>query len=217
MNATPRLQAIPTTTSLRNFPFWENVAISEAMVRILTNHNLTRPYKVFIFSLNSRSWKRIFLNTKGSSIGGSMKKYSFFRATTIILTFSEARDWWLNGNGQSLYVDLNKLDLSGIKASDFDKGIGSVKTFNLLGKYRSNTVDGLVYGNIELKLIDENTVQVYRRQSYGLPIDVYNFDIKSWSTGTFFRNMETFGGWIVNGGSGTPYIIWMHGQAKIGQ
>ena len=133
------------------------------------------------------------------------------------LTFGEAWDWYRNGNGQSLHVDLNKLDLSGIKASDFPKGVGSVKAFNLLGGHRSNTNEGLVYGNVELKLINDNTVEVYRRDSYGLPIDVYDFDMKDWNSRTFKRNVETFGGWVVHGGSGTPFIIWMYGQGKIGK
>lgn len=169
---------------------------------------------------NSYTYETTFTKANAYQSGGSTAQSNWWNGrpdSDGYLTFLEARDWWLNGNGQSLHVYLNKLDLSSIKASDFDKGIGSVKSFNLLCAYRSNSNEGLVYGNIELKLINSNTVQVYRRESYGLPMDVYDFDSKTWSTGTFLRNLQTFGGWVVNGGSGTPYIIWIYGQSKIGE
>jgi len=123
------------------------------------------------------------------------------------LTFSEARDWWRNGKGESLMVSINSIDLSKIHVSDF--GTNTIKSFNLLDKkYMSSLNDGLVYGNIVLEYLGNNKVMVYNLH------DIYDFDIKSWSAETWKRNVETIGGNIING-VGVPYIIWIYGKTKI--
>jgi RHS repeat-associated protein len=125
------------------------------------------------------------------------------------LTFSEATDWWRNGNGQPLTVDLNKIDLSGIRASDFSRGIGSSEVFNLLSPSHFGSLsDGLVYGNVTLTLGANNTVFATRGYDY------YNFDTKSWSFSTAGRNVEAWLG-SVYAGSGTPYYINLRGTATV--
>ena len=60
------------------------------------------------------------------------------------LTLKEANKWYRKGNGAPLYVDLNKIDLSGIIS--FGKYfIGQTKVFNLL-LHSGNINAGLVYG-----------------------------------------------------------------------
>lgn len=134
------------------------------------------------------------------------------------ISFLEARNHYLKGKGSSLHVFLKNIDLSKIRASDFEEGVGQTKSFNLANKYYSSFNDALVYGSIELKLINPNTVVVSRQESYGLPMDVYDFDLKPWNAKTLIRNVETIGGWVVNGGNiGRPYIIWIYGEAKISE
>jgi len=122
------------------------------------------------------------------------------------LTLKEANYWYRNGNGQSLTVDLNKIDLSGIHTEDFPDGVGSTKSFNLLihsGSYN----DGMVYGNITLKLYPNNMVRAFP--------DVYDFDMHPWINPLNWpRNVETiFGSWLA--GDGNPYTINFRGSAYI--
>ena len=48
------------------------------------------------------------------------------------LTLEEANDWYRNGNGQPLYVSLDKVDLSGLTSRDIPE-IGSEKLISLFG------------------------------------------------------------------------------------
>jgi hypothetical protein len=122
------------------------------------------------------------------------------------LTFIEARNWWRNGKGESLMINIKSIDLSKIHVSDF--GTKKIKSFNLLDKFMSNLNDGLVYGNIQLEYLGNNEVMVYNLH------DIYDFDVKTWTSKTWIRNIETIGGNIVNG-KGEPYIIWIYGKTKI--
>jgi hypothetical protein len=123
------------------------------------------------------------------------------------LTFREARYWYRNGNGESLIIDINSLDLRKVSTSDFSK-IGDFKSFNLDGKYFSSSNNALVYGNITLEYLGNNQVRV--KPGY----DIYDFDIKPWSSKTFIRNVATMAGNLVNG-SGQGYIIWIPGKATL--
>ena len=123
------------------------------------------------------------------------------------LTFYEARDWWRNGDGQSLMIDINSLDLSNVHLSDFNNDILNINfagnDFNI-----TNINDALVYGNIQLKHIGNGYVVESSCH------DIYDFNMIPWSKDTFIRNVLTIVGRIVNG-SGTPYIIWIYGKAKV--
>jgi hypothetical protein len=122
------------------------------------------------------------------------------------LTFSEARNWWRNGEGESLMVSIKSIDLSKIHVSDF--GSKKIKSFNLAGRYKSSLNDALVYGSITLEYLGDNQVMVRNLH------DIYDFDIKPWTSETALRNLLTIGGNIVNG-SGNPYIIWIYGKTTI--
>jgi len=121
------------------------------------------------------------------------------------LTLKEANEWYRTGNGQPLYVDLNKIDLTGIHSEDFS-GVGSTDYFNLLT--HSNSVnDGLVYGSIRLKLYPNDNVKAYQ--------DKYDFDMHSWwNPLNWARNVETKIGKAV-AGTGTPFPINFNGSAYI--
>ena len=69
------------------------------------------------------------------------------------LTLFEANDWYRNGNGQPLYVDASKINLSPLSIEDL-KTNESV-TYNFLSPVHTNLETGLVYGNISVTLLDE--------------------------------------------------------------
>jgi hypothetical protein len=120
------------------------------------------------------------------------------------LTLDEANEWYRKGKGLPLTVDLSKIDLSDIYASDFS-GVGDKEYFNLetLG-----SKDGTVYGTIRLTLIDENTVE----SEY----DIYDFKMHSplFNPINFVRNMFTLAGGAY-AGHGVPYRINFIGRATI--
>ena len=117
------------------------------------------------------------------------------------LSLSEANDWYRNGNGETLYTDLRKIDLSGIEPF---KQNG--KLVNLLLS-PSSFKDGLVYGTIYLQSIGNNYVTSVE--------DTYDFDIKKPSNFLVkARNLETIIGQIV-AGRGTPYKIKFYGSSQL--
>jgi hypothetical protein len=120
------------------------------------------------------------------------------------LTLDEANEWYRKGKGLRLTVDLSKIDLSVIYASDFSY-IGEKKVFDL---EQLGSKDGRVYGSITLVLKDENTVASYW--------DEYNFEMHDtgYNPFIFARNLFTlFGG--AYAGDGIPYDIAITGSAKI--
>lgn len=125
----------------------------------------------------------------------------------------EANDWYKNGNGQPLYADLSKIDLSSISRKEFKK-IGQTIYRNLL--FKGNAKDGLVYGTIGLTLQKNGTVT----SKY----DDYDFDVKPYRgiksgvlpAALIIRNLETqVGGWFA--GEGQGYRIYFSGSGVIGK
>ncbi len=121
------------------------------------------------------------------------------------LTLSEANDWYRNGNGLSLYVDIKKIDLSGIYSWG-EKSVGQTETFNLL-LTNGSVEDGLIYGNIMLRGYPNYTVRAWN--------DNYSFEMHSWwNPLNWGRNIETIiGGWVA--GEGTPYDINIYGSTQL--
>ncbi len=114
-------------------------------------------------------------------------------------------------------MPLKNIDLSKVSASDF-KGIGDSKYFNLQSvEYYGN--EGMVLGNIHLKLIDTNTVIQLTPDTYDFDIRGVDFQNLPLNSGKFFdnyfRNFATVGG-NINAGFGTPYKINLIGTSKIG-
>jgi len=121
------------------------------------------------------------------------------------LTLKEANDWYKNGNGDALYVDLGKINLAGIFSLG-EKYVGQVKAVNLL--FNSGSInDGLVHGNITLKRYPDHTVRAFS--------DEYNFKMHSWKNPmNWGRNFEAMIGGRV-AGKGTPYEINFYGSNKL--
>lgn len=117
------------------------------------------------------------------------------------LTLSEANDWYRNGGGKELFVDINSIDLSMLYSLG-DEYVGEIYSFNLqlLG-----SKDGLVYGNLTFKRYPNDTCRAYQ--------DTYDFEqhkgIKS-----FFRNIATFFGSLY-AGQGTSYKISIYGAKTL--
>ncbi len=85
-------------------------------------------------------------------------------------------------------------------------GIGNTKSIQTL--FRSD--DGYVYGNITLKLGENNVVTA------PLGYDEYNFEMHHPLLDSPVRNISTVGGRIFNFGEGEPYKIMLNGSGNIG-
>lgn len=121
------------------------------------------------------------------------------------LTLDEANEWYRNGNGQPLFTDLSKIDLSGIYSLG-ESYVGQVKTFNLL--LNSGSInDGLVYGQVTLKRYPNHSVRAYA--------DEYNFEMHNgWNPLNWPRNAQT----VIGGayaGDGKKYEINMYGSQQL--
>ena len=121
------------------------------------------------------------------------------------LTLQEANNWYRNGNGQPLFVDLNKIDLSGFYSLG-ESAVGKTYRFNLA--VTSGSVnDRLVYGNLTFVRMPHDGVRAYA--------DKYDFDMKSWwNPFNWMRNVETLIGQQV-AGEGQPYLIYLYGTATL--
>jgi len=124
------------------------------------------------------------------------------------LTLEEANDWYRNGQGNPLFVDASKIDLSPVQKSDFSKvGDSFYKNF----AFTTNTETGLVYGNIKLTLMnDKGDIKLGGTGGF---LDKYNFDYKKGVT-NIPRNIAT---WIgeQRAGKGTIYNIFTYGIGKV--
>lgn len=124
------------------------------------------------------------------------------------LTLAEANNWFNNGNGQPLFVSLEKIEFDGLRADYFD-GVGSKGSFNLFN-ISTTTNDRLVYGSMTFKLLDGNYVRAYA--------DVYNFEIHRpvYDPFNWPRNILNEIGSAV-AGEGQQYNIFFTGSKKIRQ
>ena len=122
------------------------------------------------------------------------------------LTLAEANDWYRNGNGQSLYVSLDKIDLSGLVSLGEHFVNGKGRVINLF--FASDSLnDAMVYGQITLKRYPNHSVRSYS--------DSYNFDMKSWwNPKNLGRNIETAIGKKV-AGAGVKYEIIIYGSKRL--
>ena len=121
------------------------------------------------------------------------------------LTLQEANEWYRNGNGEPLYIDLKKLDLSCF-VSLGDEYIGKEYTFNL-SIWSNNINEKLVFGNVKFIRCPNDGVRAYA--------DTYDFDMKSGLNPLIIiRNIQTIIGSIV-AGKGVPYNIYFYGTAKL--
>lgn len=124
------------------------------------------------------------------------------------LTLSEANECYRNGNGQPLFVDASKIDLSPITTLDFSNG-KKTDYFNFASPKYANRKTGLVYGTIRISLLNNNgEVKLGMDNGY---LDNYGFEMQK---GRRLRNIATkIGSWVE--GNGTPFNIYNYGTAKI--
>ncbi|HOB77668.1 MAG: RHS repeat-associated core domain-containing protein [Bacteroidales bacterium] len=121
------------------------------------------------------------------------------------LTLNEANEWYRNGNGQPLFVDLSKIDLSNLYSLG-DNYIGEEKYINLFFASIS-TNDALVYGTIKLKRYPNDQVKAYA--------DVYDFNMhNSKNPLNWPRNIEAKIG-KAYAGDGNPFNINFYGSKQL--
>ncbi len=151
-------------------------------------------------------------------------------------SFFDAMNHYQNGEGTRVDVQLNSLDLSKVRLSDFvnNRAIVRLSFPALLGGHFSNLNDAMVHGTITLELIPgTNYARVAPNSAFNdEPVGMYDFDMHSWSDSagrniatsigaivsgtTFTGNLTTpdgFGGFEYVGG--TPFPIYYHGSVYI--
>ena len=119
------------------------------------------------------------------------------------ITLSEANCWYRNGNGETLYADLSKIDLQSIDVSDFNQN----ENYSYFNIQLYDLDAGLVYGNIGLQYHEDGYVTSTQ--------DIYDFEMREWNSWTnVARNIATLFGSAV-AGSGQEYKIILYGTGKI--
>ena len=204
---------------------WDNTAAKNATTAFQTYFGSTgiNIFDVQLSSNKSGIWVQ-FSGERSQLIAqsneGAESMYGIYSSEEIIskfiswkyedgdgyITYNEAYWNYRLGNGEiDLFADINKLDLSKIKASDFKGGVGSDMAFNFAGDYFTNMDQALVYGNLTLRLLSNNRVIAHS--------DVYDFNLM-FNEGTFRRDVLTIAGHMYNG-PGTPFNIHFYGIARI--
>lgn len=121
------------------------------------------------------------------------------------LTLNEANEWYRSGNGQSLYTDLSKINLSHLYSKG-EKYVGEIKKISLF-RASSSINDALVYGQITLKRYPNHQVRAYS--------DEYNFEMHNvWNPLNWPRNIQTSIG-SYYAGEGQKYEINIYGSKTL--
>lgn len=117
------------------------------------------------------------------------------------ITLDEANDWYRNGNGNTLYADFSKVNLSKLHPSKAGQSFG-ISLF----EYSTSVNDMLVYGSIRVSFISEQCI----RSDY----DRYDFDMHKGGVKTKIRNFLTKIGASV-AGKGVPFEIRFYGEKEL--
>ena len=128
------------------------------------------------------------------------------------LSFAEAYGWYSEGNGESITVDAEKLDLNQFIGPECFE-IGKITSLYLLpasyGKSQlltdSQILQGLVYGSITIEYLGNNQFKIHT--------DNYGFEMHNnpkHAINVFLRNIETFGAHLLHG-QGTSFDIHFRG------
>ena len=119
------------------------------------------------------------------------------------LTLEEANNWYRNGHGNELFVNINSIDISMLYSLG-DEYIGKRYVFNL---FTLGSKDGKVYGSLTFIRYPNDTCRAYA--------DTYDFDMKPWNgLKNCVRNIVTIAGSIY-AGKGTPYEINIYGSKQL--
>lgn len=149
------------------------------------------------------------------------------------VTFEMARTWYQFAGGTRMDVNLNSIDFSRVRNSDFNsRGLATIR---LDTKHFSNVNDALVHGTITLQRINNtNKAKIALNsgldfsQLKGKPAGMFNFEMQPVSDPVnFIRNPATVLGGIIYGTNtfggtfyhigGTPFPIYYHGDIIIKQ
>jgi len=120
------------------------------------------------------------------------------------LSFDEAREWYRNGNGQPLYIDVSQINLGKFNQTELPFGNPTAVNYDLT--HISNLTTGLVYGTLTLTNIGYspmlNTITVKLGGTNG-KIDTYNFNMD----GRTVRDILTWYGGAVSAHGGWTNVI----------
>jgi hypothetical protein len=118
------------------------------------------------------------------------------------LTLAEANEWYRNGNGDPLFADLGKINMSNLYSLG-EKYVGESKPISLF-KASMDVNDALVYGSFGMTRYPNHQVRASR--------DRYDFEMHEGnSISIWARNQATkIGEWVA--GYGTPYEINFYGS-----
>ena len=112
----------------------------------------------------------------------------------------EADHWWINGRGESISVDNNLIDWSGLyipEGATPDKifAINTHEAFLIFPLETART-----YGGTSFRVIDSNTVEVQDQK--------YHYNMRPWNNKTnIIRNIMTKAGKPISAIKGVDYII----------
>ena len=124
-----------------------------------------------------------------------------------ILTWSEANDWYRDGLGLPLFVDVSKINLSPVTIKNLS--LNKTIYYNYFSADHFNLETGLVYGTLAITLLDEEGK--VRVGSINNLVDVYDFDYQK---GRFLRNFATKIGKTF-AGKGEKYKIFGYGYGTV--
>ena len=158
--------------------------------------------------LSSDEAKRCDLGMNGLNDSNAVELFcnSYFNLSSRpdwdgYITLQEANEWYRNGNGQPLFADLSKLDMSNLLPFG-EKHVNEKKVANLF--VASDSInDMLVYGQITLVRYPKSYVRAYS--------DKYDFRM---NPGQPIRNFITIIGKCF-AGKGTDYEINLYSKKKI--
>ncbi|WP_374174306.1 DUF6443 domain-containing protein [Flavobacterium tructae] len=114
----------------------------------------------------------------------------------------EARQWWNNGTGEPLYIDVAQLDLTPLTTASFTEDNRRLQ-YNFFTSTRTDTRTGRVHGTLTMRLRNQNTGEVgFFRDNNGF-FDTYDFN----DDGRFWRDLTTKAArQVVGEGTGFGFI-----------
>ena len=186
----------------------------------LTGEAIIMDEKFFTQGMSFSEASFFNLSIDGLENDQALKKYneSFENLSTRpdyngFITDLEARNWWKEGNGAPLYVDVSQIDLRPL--SIFDLNYNEAIVHNFFFDINSSIHTGRVYGNLTLTLLNKETGEVKigpKDKSY---IDEYDFNINGPFFCDFDRNLATLLIRVFIVGKGTPFLFYPYGKNPI--
>ena len=94
-------------------------------------------------------------------------------------TLDEANHWWRNGNGEPLFVDASKIDLSPVNTRLLENNSGQhgITYVNFAHPHTANFETGPVYGTIAITLLSSKDGSVTIGNSKTKLLDNYGFEM----------------------------------------